>query len=74
MKVVKNILKEVDRIEREDLYIKLRDILRIGNIGVEKAKAENAKHGIPEFFGKNGTVYYLNEIGEITTEAPTILK
>ena len=47
---------------------------RIGNIAVEKAKLENMKYGIPEFFGKNGYVYYLNEKGEVTMEVPEILK
>ena len=74
MKIGKNILKEVDRIEKEELYIKLRDILRIANIAVERAKEENMKYGIPEFFGKNGTVYYLNEKGKVTTDIPNILR
>jgi hypothetical protein len=39
-----------------------------------QAKAENKRLGIPEFFSKNGVIYYVLENGELTTERPEILK
>lgn len=65
-------MKQVDKLKNSQLYLDLRDIIRIGNKAVAKAKAENKKFGIPEFFVKNGIVYYVLETGEITTEKPEI--
>jgi hypothetical protein len=39
-----------------------------------KAKEENKRLGIPEFFSKNGVIYYVLENGEITTKRPKILE
>lgn len=64
----------VNRIENEGLYKLMRDVVRIGNQAVMQAKAENKRFGIPEFFSKNGVIYYVLENGELTTERPEILK
>lgn len=67
-------MKQVDKLENTQLYLDLRDIIRIGNKAVAKAKTENKKFGIPEFFVKNGIIYYILETGEITTEKPEVYK
>lgn len=67
-------MKVVKRIENEGLYKLMRDVIRIGNQAVMKAKEENKRYGIPDFFSKNGVIYYVLEDGTITTERPEILK
>jgi len=69
-----NKLREVEQLKDIELYIKARNIVRIGNYAVQKAKEENRKLGIPEFFWKNGRIYYVLENGELTTEVPEILR
>lgn len=65
-------MKEVEKLADESLYIEARDILKIANQAVKKAKEENKKLGIPEVFSKNGVLYYVLENGEITKERPAI--
>ena len=67
-------MKEVNKLEDSNLYLYLRDIIAIGNRAVQKAKEENKKFGIPEFFWKNGSIYYFTEEGGLTTNRPDILK
>ena len=67
-------MKEVNKLADSNLYLFLRDIIAIGNKAVQKAKEENRKFGIPEFFWKNGKIYYLTEDGNLTTKRPDILK
>ncbi|MCF8245929.1 MAG: hypothetical protein K9J37_11695 [Saprospiraceae bacterium] len=64
----------VNKIENEGLYKLMRDVVRIGNQAVMQAKEENKRFGIPEFFSKNGVIYYVMENGDLTTERPDILK
>jgi ABC-type phosphate transport system auxiliary subunit len=66
-------MKEVEKLADESIYLEMRDIIRIGNQAVAKAKLENKKLGIPEVFSKNGVLYYVLENGEITKERPAIL-
>lgn len=66
-------MKEVEKLADESIYIEMREIIRIGNQAVSKAKLENKKLGIPEVFAKNGVLYYVLENGEITKERPAIL-
>lgn len=66
-------MKEVKKIADNSLYLDSRTILRIANQAVEKAKEENKKFSIPEFFWKNGSLYYLLSNGEITKKKPEIL-
>lgn len=49
-------------------------IIELGNIAVQKAKAENHRLGIPNVFGKDGILYYELPNGTITTERPETLK
>ncbi len=65
-------MKKVDQLTDIQLYIEARDIVRIANEAVAKAKAENKRFGIPEFFSRNGKIYFILESGEITTEKPDI--
>lgn len=67
-------IKEVLRINDDSLYIEMREIERIGNEAIMKAKEENKRYGIPEFFYKNGVIYYQLENGELTTQKPKILQ
>lgn len=67
-------MKEVSKLKDTKLYIESRDILVIANKAVKAAKEENKKFGIPEFFWKNGKIYYETEDGNLTTERPDILK
>lgn len=67
-------MKEVSKLSDDSIYLELRNIIRIGNIAVSKAKEENKKHGIPEIFSKNGILYYELANGEITKIRPEILK
>jgi hypothetical protein len=66
-------MREVKKIADNSLYLDSRTILRIANQAVEKAKEENKKFSIPEFFWKNGSLYYLLSNGEITKKKPEIL-
>ncbi|MGB0931195.1 MAG: hypothetical protein ACPGVB_10485 [Chitinophagales bacterium] len=63
-------MKQVTNLKDIAIYKETLDILRIGNIAVQKAKAENKKMGIPNVFGKNGIVYYELPDGTITKEKP----
>ncbi|HFA51655.1 MAG TPA: hypothetical protein ENJ95_21790, partial [Bacteroidetes bacterium] len=65
---------KVKKLKNENIHIWIADVIRIGNEAVMKAKEENKKLGIPEFFYKNGKIYYILESGEITTEKPEIFK
>lgn len=67
-------MREVDNLKDSDLYLEMRDILRIANQAAMKAKEENKKYGIPKMFARNGIVYFEYDNGEITTEIPEILK
>ncbi len=67
-------MKVVNRIENEGLYELMREVVRIGNQAVMKAKEENKRYGIPDFFSKNGIIYYVLENGELTTKKPKILE
>ena len=67
-------LEEVDKLDDPEMYLTMRDIVAIGNRAVQKAKEENKKFGIPEFFWANGKIYYHTEDGGITDERPEILK
>lgn len=63
-------MKEVEKLEDDALYLEIRNMLRIGNIAVKKAKDENKSLGIAEAFWKNGKLYFELPNGEITTERP----
>ncbi len=63
-------MKEVKELTSKKLYQKASELTRIGNIAVQKAKAENKKMGLPNVFGKNGIVYYELPNGKITSEKP----
>ena len=65
---------KVKKLKNENIHIWIADVIRIGNEAVMKAKEENKKFGIPEFFYKNGKIYYILESGDITTEKPEIFK
>jgi len=67
-------MKEVSKLKDSNLYLNLRDIIAIGNRAVHKAKKENKEFGIPEFFWKNGKIYFVTKDGDITTKRPDILK
>jgi len=67
-------MREVNKLKDSELYLALRDIITIGNKAVKNAKEENKRYGIPEFFWKNGKIYYLLDNGELTTIKPDILK
>ena len=62
-------MKRVKKMD-DEMYIETREILRIANQAVAKAKAENKKQGIPDTFIKNGKLYYLSADGSITTIDP----
>ncbi|MBI5916176.1 MAG: hypothetical protein HY842_12440 [Bacteroidetes bacterium] len=63
------------RNEQSETFLREKiEIERIANQAVMKAKEENKRFGIPEFFSKNGVIYYVLEDGNITTERPEILK
>ena len=67
-------MREVNKIKDTSLYLKARDIIKIANDAVAKAKEENRRFGIPDFFWKNERIYYVLENGELTTEVPEILQ
>jgi len=67
-------IKEVKRINDDSLYLEMRELEKVGNEAVMKAKQENKKYGIPEFFYKNGVIYYVLENGGLTTEKPKIFQ
>lgn len=60
--------------QSESFLREKNEIERIANQAVMQAKAENKRLGIPEFFSKNGVIYYVLKNGELTTERPEILK
>jgi len=67
-------MKEVKKLENVSLLIKTDEMLRIANEAVFKAKQENKRLGIPEYFMKGGQLYFVLPSGEITTEVPGIMK
>ena len=67
-------MKKVKHLKDKNLYLEARNINRIANEAVKKAKEENKKLGIPEAFCKNGKVFYLLPDGKITSKKPAILK
>ncbi|MCB0518615.1 MAG: hypothetical protein H6577_23310 [Lewinellaceae bacterium] len=67
-------MKQVKKLNDPGLYQKALEIVRIGNEAVMKAKEENKQYGIPEFFYKNGVIYFVKENGELTTEKPKIFQ
>lgn len=67
-------MKEVEKLNDSNLYIEMRNIVRIANQAAKKAKEENLKYGIPRIFARNGILYYELVDGVITTEKPEILK
>ena len=67
-------MKKVPKINDDDLYTEMHELTKIGNQAVMKAKQENKQHGIPEFFYKNGVIYFEKENGKLTTEKPKIFQ
>lgn len=67
-------MKEVKRLKNTALYLKASEITRIANEAVFKAKKENKRLGIPEYFMKNGQLYFVLPSGKITTRVPAIMK
>lgn len=67
-------MKEVEKLANDDLYIELRNILRIANQAANQAKLENKKYGIPKIFSRNRILYFEFANGQITTQRPEILK
>jgi len=67
-------MRRVKKLNNEQQYIKAREILRIANEAVSKAKKENKRLGIPEYFMKNGKLYFVLSSGKITTRVPAIMK
>jgi len=53
----------------QQIAIKTKEIVRIANEAVAAAKAENKRLGIPEFFFKNGKIYYIMPDGTIEEKA-----
>jgi hypothetical protein len=67
-------MKKQTKAKHSEAFIReTLEIERIANQAVMQAKAENKRLGIPEFFSKNGVIYYVLENGELTTERPAIL-
>lgn len=66
-------MKKVDKISNVESYLEMREIIRIGNLAVKKAKEENKRYGIPEVISIEGKIYYVVD-GELTREKPEILK
>lgn len=66
-------MREVEKLDNDDLYIELRNILQIANRAASKAKLDNKKCGIPKIFTRNGILYFELEDGQITTRRPKIL-
>lgn len=67
-------MKEVEKLDNDNLYLELRNILRIASQAANQAKLENKKYGIPKIFSRNGILYYELENGQITTKRPSILE
>lgn len=67
-------MKRVKKLDNDQQYIRARNMLRIANEAVFKAKQENKKLGIPEYFIKKGQLYFVLASGKITTEVPEIMK
>ena len=67
-------MRRVKKLNNDQQYLKAREILRIANEAVSKAKKENKRLGIPEYFMKNGRLYFVLPSGKITTRVPAIMK
>lgn len=65
-------MERVKKLDNDKIYLEASKILRIANEAIFKAKEENKKYGILEYFTKNGQLYYVLPNGEITTEKPSI--
>lgn len=67
-------MREVEKLQNSELYLEMRNILRIANQAAMKAKIENKKYGIPKIFSRNNILYFEFENGQITTQRPQILE
>ncbi len=67
-------MTEVKLLKNKELYIKEAEIIGIANEAVFKAKEKNKELGLPEFFTKNGILYFVLPSGEITKQVPEIMK
>lgn len=67
-------MKEVNKLSNQRIYEDLMEVLRIGNEAIQKAKEENKKLGLPDFFWKRGKIYYILPDGSITTQIPEVYK
>ena len=67
-------MNEVEKLANNELYIELRNILRIASQAANQAKLDNKKYGIPKIFARNQNMYFEFDNGTITTQRPEILK
>ena len=49
------------------------EFTKLGNRAMRKAQEENHRHGLPNIFAKNDTIYYQLPDGTITTKRPSSL-
>jgi len=67
-------MRRVKKLNNDQQYLKAREILRIANEAVSKAKKENKRLGISEYCMKNGRLYFVLPSGKVTTRVPAIMK
>lgn len=67
-------MKEVEKVKNPEIYLELRNILRIANKAANKAKLENSKFGIAKIFARNQILYFEYQNGTISTKRPKSLE
>jgi hypothetical protein len=53
-----------------EMYVKVDEMIRIGNRAVHRAQAENRKKGVPNVYSINGILYYELPSGELSRTDP----
>lgn len=53
-----------------EMYVKVDEMIRIGNRAVRRAQAENRKKGVPNVYSINGVLYYELPNGELSRTDP----
>lgn len=67
-------MRLVKKLKNSKWNLETSEMTRIANEAVYKAKQENKKLGLPEFFIKNGELYFVLPSGKITNKVPAIMK
>ena len=55
-----------------ETYALIDELVRLGNIGVQKAQEESRRLGVPNVYEINGRIYYETPSGELSLTDPYV--